>query len=69
MSDTPPLNAAVLEQWELFGGHWHVMEISEVRTTVELCACTGEPIQRLRSEDPETIAYLREAGAGARTWG
>ena len=66
MSDTPPLNASVLEQWALFGGHWRVMEISEVRATVELCACTGEPIQRLHSENPETIAYLREAGAGAR---
>jgi len=59
---TPVLSAATLEQWTLFGAHWHLIEISEKHATVELCACTGEPVQRLQTHDPETIHYLRNTG-------
>ena len=58
MSGTPPLNPPVLEQWTLFGGHWRVIEISREHATVELCACTGEPLERLKTRDAETIRYL-----------
>lgn len=62
VSDTPNLSSAALEQWTLFGGHWRLIEIAERFAVVELCACTGEPVQRLRTEVLATVAYLRDAG-------
>lgn len=53
-----------LERWALAGGSWRVVEISAERAIVDLCACTGEPMQRLRSDDPVVIAQLRTAPSG-----
>lgn len=50
-----------LEQWALAGGSWRVVEISGGCVVVDLCACTGEPMQRVRSEDPAVIIHLRTA--------
>jgi hypothetical protein len=50
-----------LERWALSGGHWRVVEISSERAVVDLCACTGEPMDRLQSDDPAVIAHLRTA--------
>lgn len=50
-----------LQRWQLAGGSWRLLEIASDRVVVELCACTGEPMQRVRSEDPAVIAHLRTA--------
>ncbi len=50
-----------LERWLLFGAHWRVIEISNKYAAVDLCTCTGEPVERLRTEDPKVIEYLRTA--------
>jgi len=50
-----------LERWVLFGAQWHVLRLSNDRATVELCACTGEPVEQLESHDPAVIEYLRTA--------
>ncbi len=50
-----------LEEWVRSGGHWRVVDISTEHVTVDLCACTGEPMQRLGSDDPTVIGYLRTA--------
>jgi hypothetical protein len=50
-----------LERWALSGGHWRVVDISSERAVVDLCACTGEPMERLQSDDPAVIAHLRTA--------
>jgi len=50
-----------LERWVLAGGSWRVVNIAAGRVVVDLCACTGEPMQRVRSEDPAVIGYLRTA--------
>jgi hypothetical protein len=47
-----------LEDWMRAGAHWHVVHHSERRAVVELLQCTGEPVERLASEDPAVIAYL-----------
>jgi hypothetical protein len=51
----------VLERWVLFGGRWRVVDLSGESAVVELCACTGEPVERLESGDPAVISYLRTA--------
>jgi hypothetical protein len=50
-----------LERWTLSGGHWRVVAISNEQAVVDLCACTGEPMERLTSDDPALIAHLRKA--------
>ena len=55
MDDAP---VEKLRRWELSGGTWHVLHRSETHAVVELCACTGEPMERLRSSDHELLDYL-----------
>lgn len=47
-----------LEEWARAGAHWRVVHHGERRAVVELQQCTGEPIERLASQDPAVIAYL-----------
>ncbi len=55
------LTIEYLERWTLDGGSWRVVEISAARVVVDLCACTGEPMQRVWSADPAVVAHLRTA--------
>ena len=48
-----------LERWAGAGAHWRVVYHSERHAVVEMQECTGEPIERLASDDPAVIAYLR----------
>ena len=48
-----------LEDWARAGARWRVVHHGERRAVVELQQCTGEPIERLESEDPAVLAYLR----------
>ena len=50
---------AYLEDWELHGATWRPIEISDHRAVIELCSCFGEPMDRIESEEPEVIAYVR----------
>jgi hypothetical protein len=48
-----------LESWTFSGGRWRIVSISDDRAVVDLCTCTGEPMERLDSDDPSVIAHLR----------
>lgn len=50
-----------LQRWVDSGGHWRVAEISSEHAVIDLCACTGESMQRVESSDPQVIGYLRTA--------
>lgn len=50
-----------LERWVLSGAHWRVVEISSDHAVVEMCACTGEPMDLVETVDPAVIGYLRTA--------
>jgi hypothetical protein len=50
-----------LNRWVLSGAHWHVVDITNQRVVVDLCACTGELVERRQSNDPAVIGYLRTA--------
>ena len=58
-TDTPTIDA--LERWVLFGAQWRVVHLSDEQAVVDLCTCTGEPVERIQSDDPVLIAYLRAA--------
>jgi hypothetical protein len=47
-----------LERWALSGAHWRVVQITGQRAVVDLCACTGEPVERVESGDRAVISYL-----------
>jgi hypothetical protein len=49
-----------LEDWELHGATWRTVEVAPQRVVIELCSCTGEPMERVESEDPELIEYVRD---------
>jgi hypothetical protein len=55
------LTIDVLERWVLFGAQWRVVELSDDRAVVDLCTCAGEPVERLESDDPAVIGYVRTA--------
>ena len=52
-----------LERWLANGAHWRVIDISTGRAVVDMCACTGEPMERVESDDPVVISYLRTAAS------
>jgi hypothetical protein len=64
MSDDP-LTMEALERWAGSGAQWRVVEISPEQVVVDLCTCTGEAVDRLRSDDPRMIRRLRD-DAGVR---
>ena len=56
MSPEPPLR--VLERWEQAGAVWRTRSLSADEAVVDLCACTGEKVDELRSSDPELLRHL-----------
>ena len=57
MADDP---IAILERWSDHGAQYRVVELRADHALVELCTCTGEAVERLESDDPALIAYLRD---------
>lgn len=55
----PQLTIAELERWVQFGARWRPLRIDDGHAVVELCECTGAPVERRETSDPETIEYLR----------
>ena len=63
MTDAP-LTLADLERWELFGATWRVVEVTDDRALLDMCACTGQLVERRASGDLALIDYVRAAAAG-----
>lgn len=59
----PPESLTIehLERWVMFGAHWRVVELAPDHAVVDMCACTGELVERAESDDAVLIAYLRTA--------
>jgi hypothetical protein len=56
MAESP---VTTLERWRDSGADYRVFHLSDERAIVDLCTCHGEPVDRLESDDPELISYLR----------
>jgi hypothetical protein len=59
--DSEALTLEHLDRWALSGAHWRVVDITNQCVVVDLCACTGEPVERRQSDDPAVIGYLHAA--------
>jgi hypothetical protein len=57
------LTLAELERWELFGATWRVVELSDDRALLDMCACTGQLVERRSSDDPKLIERVRALAA------
>jgi hypothetical protein len=58
-----PLTLTDLERWELFGATWRVVELSDERAVLDMCACTGQLVERRASDDRALIDYVRAVSA------
>ncbi len=58
---TEALTLEDLDRWVGSGAHWRLVEITNQGVVVDLCACTGETVERRNSDDPAVIARLRAA--------
>jgi hypothetical protein len=47
-----------VRQWERSGAATRIVALSAAHAVVELCACTGETMERLSSDDPELLHML-----------
>ncbi|MGI9183953.1 MAG: hypothetical protein ACR2GZ_03160 [Solirubrobacteraceae bacterium] len=63
MATRPPITIEALERWEESGALWRTAALTPDRVVVELCTCSGEPVDALASEDPELIALVRRRGS------
>jgi len=48
----------VLRRWEEHGAVWRTAWLGPREALVDLCTCTGEQVDELRSSDPELLRYL-----------
>lgn len=48
-----------LEDWELHGATWRAVELEPQRILLELCSCSGEPMDLVESNDRKLIEYVR----------
>jgi hypothetical protein len=48
-----------LKRWEDHGAVWRARSLTEHEAVIDLCTCYGEPVDELRSSDPELLRYLQ----------
>jgi hypothetical protein len=53
------LTIAELEDWELHGAMWRALSVTDERAVVELCSCSGEPMDVVAGESRELIEFVR----------
>ena len=51
---------ADIERWTDSGAGYEVLVLTDERAILQLKTCHGEPVERLESEDPRLVAWLRE---------
>ncbi len=49
-----------IRQWELSGGSVRLLGLTSDQALVQLCTCTGEPMEQLVSHEPALLEYLRK---------
>ena len=59
MTELRRTTIAELEDWEESGATWSAVELDADRAVIDLCTCSGERMERVQSEDPQVIAFVR----------
>jgi hypothetical protein len=50
----------VLNRWREHGASWRAVSVRDDRAVVDLLTCYGEPVDRIETDDPRAITFLRE---------
>ena len=48
----------ILARWEHHGAVWRLKSLGRAEAVVQLCTCSGEPVDELRSGDPDLLRYV-----------
>jgi hypothetical protein len=62
--DRPRLTRADLERWQDSGATWRALEITDTGAVVQLCTCTGEPVDVLAGTGADLVAFVRAHRTG-----
>jgi hypothetical protein len=57
--ERPKVTVEDLTRWEDNGATWRALEVTDELAVVELCTCYGEPVDVVRGDGPELIAFVR----------
>ena len=55
----PGITIDQLRAWREHGAVWRPVEIGDEQAVIDLCTCSGEPMERVYGDDPTLIAYVR----------
>jgi hypothetical protein len=55
----PSVTTEDLERWEDNGAVWRPFEVTETHAVIDLCSCTGEPMERVQSDAEDVIELAR----------
>lgn len=53
-----------LEDWVQSGAVWRAVELSPEHAVIDLCTCSGEAMDRVKTEEPAVIEYVRSHQPG-----
>jgi hypothetical protein len=48
-----------LQDWRLSGATWRAVRVTDERAVIDLCSCSGEPMDRVESDEPDVIEFVR----------
>ena len=53
-----------LRRWADGGAQWRLVSVEDDRAVVDLLTCHGERVDRLESNEPELVTFVREHPRG-----
>jgi hypothetical protein len=62
----PSFSAQDLSRWEDNGAGWRVIKADDESVVVELCTCTGEPVDVVEAA-PDLLELFRSGAIGVRS--
>jgi hypothetical protein len=54
--ESPTVTVEYLQEWEGRGAVWRAVRVSDDRVVIDLCSCSGEPMERVQSDEQELVA-------------
>jgi hypothetical protein len=57
--ETSTATVDYLKDWELHGATWRAIEVTDEHAVIELCSCSGEPMDLVEGDDARLIDYVR----------
>jgi hypothetical protein len=54
-----PVTIEDLQRWSDHGAMWRAFEVTDEHAVIDLCSCTGEAMERVQSDAPELIEFVR----------